>query len=70
MFIHYGEIAFNLTNSTKIEKDGNRIIVWYPPVNEKARSHCEIGYFKNECECALAWAEMKMQIHEFNKKTS
>lgn len=68
MFIHYGDVAFNLSNSTKIEKEDRRIVVWYPPVNEKDRANCESYYFSTEKECSMAWLEMKMQIHEFNKK--
>ena len=70
MFIHYGDVAFNLTNSTKIEKEDREIIVHYLPVNEKSRGYCEIYSFGKESECALAWLEIKQQMHEFNNKTS
>ena len=70
MFIHYGDVAFNLTNSTKIEKKDRCIMVYYLPVNEKSNGCCEIYSFNKESECAFAWLEIKQQIHEFNKKIS
>jgi len=70
MFIYYGDVAFNLTNSTKIEKRDRNIMVHYPPVNEKSNGYWESYSFKNESECALAWLEIRQQICEFNKKTS
>lgn len=70
MFIHYGDVAFNLTNSTKIEKKDRRITVHYLPVNEKSNGYCEIYSFDKESECTLAWLEIRQQMHEFNKKTS
>ena len=68
MFIHYGNVVFNITNSTKIEKEDREIVVWYPSVNEKSRAYCESYYFSTEKECSAAWLEMKAQIQEFNKK--
>ena len=68
MFVTYGDIAFNLMNSSLIEKDGREIIVRYLPLTPNSSGGVQTYYFNNEKDCQLAWNDIKTQIHELNKR--